>query len=146
MLKSSLDEAIEEHLSALQRRDLEAYGGTLADEVMLILPSGQVVDGKAAVVDLHREMFADDSWTQQLTLRRAMMAGSTGWALIEYHLVTINADDRTVSERRAYFTLTYALLDSRWMIIADQNTSLPLPAGHRSVLGNVFKGSWRRMM
>ncbi|MCX5121722.1 nuclear transport factor 2 family protein [Micromonospora sp. NBC_00362] len=134
MSDTRLDEAIEEHLAALRSRDLEAYAKTLAGEVVLILPSGRMVDGKEAVVALHREMFADDSWRQQLTLRRITLADSTGWVLIEYHLVTVDADGWMVSQSRAYFTLTYALRDDRWLIIADQNTSLPLPAARWSTI------------
>jgi hypothetical protein len=48
--RTGLDEALAEHLSALERKDLDAYAATLADEVVLILPDGTVLDGKAAVV------------------------------------------------------------------------------------------------
>jgi uncharacterized protein (TIGR02246 family) len=123
--RTGLDEALQEHLSALQRKDLAAYAATLADEVVLILPDGSVLDGKAAVVELHREMFADDSWTQERTVRRVLTAGSTGWVLIEYRFVVVDAEGQVVSDRRAYFTLTYALVEDRWLVIADQNTRLP---------------------
>ncbi|MEV0131601.1 nuclear transport factor 2 family protein [Dactylosporangium sp. NPDC050688] len=125
MTRTGLDEALEEHLSALERKDLDAYAATLADEVVLILPDGTVLDGKAAVVELHREMFADDSWTQERTVRRVMVAGSTGWVLIEYRFVVVDSDGKVVSDSRAYFTLTYASVDGRWLVIADQNTRLP---------------------
>jgi uncharacterized protein (TIGR02246 family) len=93
--------------------------------VVLILPDGTVLDGKAAVVELHREMFADDSWTQERTVRRVMVAGSTGWVLIEYRFVVVDGDGKVVSDSRAYFTLTYASVDGRWLVVADQNTRLP---------------------
>lgn len=125
MTRTGLDEALEEHLSALERKDLDAYAATLADEVVLILPDGTVLDGKAAVVELHREMFADDSWTQERTVRRVLSAGSTGWVLIEYRFVVVDGDGTVVSDSRAYFTLTYALVDGRWLVVADQNTRLP---------------------
>ncbi|GAB3845796.1 YybH family protein [Micromonospora andamanensis] len=123
MPENGLHEALEEHLSALQHKDIDGYAATLADEVVLILPDGRVLDGKPAVVGLHREMFDDDSWTQTRTVRRVMTTGSTGWALVEYRFVTVDADGRTVSDTQAYFALTYALVDGRWLVVADQNTS-----------------------
>lgn len=119
MAKTGLDEALEEHLAALERKDLDAYAATLADEVVLILPNGTLVDGKAAMVEFHREMFADDGWTQERTVRRVIDKGNTGWVLIEYRWITAE------SQTRAYFTLTYALVDGRWLVVADQNTRLP---------------------
>ncbi|MFB9180266.1 YybH family protein [Dactylosporangium sucinum] len=122
MAESGLDEALAEHLAALDRKDLEAYAATLADEVVLILPDGQVLAGKPAVVELHRQLFADGSWTQERTVRTVTTVGSTGWVLIEYRFFTVDADGRIVSDTNAYFTLTYAHVDGRWLVVADQNT------------------------
>lgn len=47
--------------------------------------------------------------------------------LIEYRFV-VDADGQVESDTRAYFTLTYALVDDRWLVIADQNTRLPASA------------------
>ncbi|MEU0561215.1 nuclear transport factor 2 family protein [Dactylosporangium sp. NPDC006015] len=125
MADSGLERALEEHLGALERKDLAAYAATLAEEVVLILPNGTVVDGRAAMVEFHREMFADDTWTQERTVRKVTLAGSTGWVLIEYLWTTVDATGAVESQTRAYFTLTYALVDGRWLVVADQNTRLP---------------------
>ncbi|MFF5235164.1 hypothetical protein [Dactylosporangium sp. NPDC000521] len=84
--------------------------------------------GKPAVVELHREMFADDSWTQERTVRTVTTVGSTGRVLIEYRCCTVDADGQIMSDTNAYFTLTYAQADGRWLVVADQNTRKAAPA------------------
>ncbi|MET7952272.1 DUF4440 domain-containing protein [Micromonospora sp. NPDC005324] len=127
-LRHGLHQMIAGHLAALQDKDLDAYGATLADDVVLVLPGGGIVDGRPAVVALHRELFADNGWSQERFLRRVVLVGGTGWALVEYRSTIRDDDGQVSSERRAYFTLTCSVIDDIWLVIADQNTSiLPVP-------------------
>ena len=114
-------EALDRHLDAVGRRDLDAYAGSLHDEVSLILPNGKLVEGRTAVVEFHREWFGDPDWSWTLTPLRQAVAGDTAVALftVEYRDVDGSGQPYAMGYRLG---LTFARQDGVWLLLHDQNT------------------------
>ena len=117
-------EAVERHLEAVGKRDLDAYLATVHDDVSLIMPNGRLVEGRAAVGAFHREWFDDPDWSWALSPVRSAAAGDTGVAVVavEYHDVDGAGQAYTM---RYLLSLTFARRDGTWLLLHDQNTPTP---------------------
>ncbi|WP_336206965.1 YybH family protein [Nonomuraea sp. LPB2021202275-12-8] len=82
---------LDAHLAAIAQRDLKAYAATLHDDVVVVLPSGRLLEGRQAVEDFHRDWFADLDWSQEMRQVSLVEAAGTVVALFE-------ADYRDVDE------------------------------------------------
>ena len=51
--------AVNLHLSAIGRRDLDGYLATVHPDVSLIMPDGRLLTGPEEVAAFHRDWFAD---------------------------------------------------------------------------------------
>jgi uncharacterized protein (TIGR02246 family) len=122
MPQAPFEPALAAHLAAIPARDLPALLATVAEEVTLILPSGKLVEGKAAFRALHEEWFAERGWTMSFKeLRRTVTR--------DLALVLVETDYREGDQRaRNYLTLVWKRIGNRWLLVHDQNTRLPPPA------------------
>jgi uncharacterized protein (TIGR02246 family) len=113
--------AIERHIATITRRDLDGYTATLHDDVVVVLPTGRTLAGKTAVVEFHREFFADPDWTQDLTERTMTVGEHVARALFE-------ADYRDVDPAGAPIQMSYlvafvfARTGDDWLLLHDQCT------------------------
>lgn len=118
---SDARDAIKHHVEAITGRDLDVYAATLHDDVLLILPTGTSFVGKDAVVDFHREFFADPDWTQDLTEKVVTVGEHTARALYEVDYTDV---DRTGAPVRTQFLvgLVFARVGAEWLLLHDQCT------------------------
>ena len=115
------DKALERHLAAVASHDLDAYAGTVHDEVSLVLPNGKLIEGRAAVVEFHREWFGDPDWSWTLTPLRQAVTGDTAVALFTVEYRDVDASGQPYA--MGYLLgLTFALQDGAWLLLHDQNT------------------------
>ncbi|WP_203992505.1 YybH family protein [Virgisporangium aurantiacum] len=115
------DAALETHLDAIRRRDLDAFAATVHEDVTLVLPNGTLVCGRDEVVDFHRGWFGSDTWRMDLATERRVSAGDTEVAvfLVDYH----DADDGGAPYHRRYrLAMVFARHDGEWLLLHDQNT------------------------
>jgi ketosteroid isomerase-like protein len=113
--------AIEHHLETITGRDLDGYAATLHDDVVLVLPSGRTFVGKPAVVDFHREFFADPDWTQQLTERTTTVGEHTARALFDADYRDVDPAGAPVHQR-FLVGLVFARVGEEWLLLHDQCT------------------------
>jgi uncharacterized protein (TIGR02246 family) len=121
-----LDAALEAHLDAIRRRDLDAFAATVHKDVTLVLPNGTLLGGRDEVVGFHREWFASESWRMALTPERRASAGDTAVSVFaaDYH----DVDDEGAPYRRRYrLVMVFVRQGDEWLLLHDQNTVLPVP-------------------
>ncbi len=118
--------ALATHLAAIQTRDLAAFEATLTTgaDCTLILPNGHLIEGRTAVLDFHREWFADPDWRLVLQPLRQIETVSTGLALFEVTYHDLDADGQPY-ELRYYLSLLFVNEAGEWRLVHDQNTLSP---------------------
>ncbi len=114
-------EAIDRHLQTITARDLDGYVATLHDEVVLVLPTGTTLAGKAAVAGFHREFFADTDWTQELTEKAMTLGEHTASALYEADYTDVDAAGAPVHQR-FLLGLVFTRAGDEWLLLHDQCT------------------------
>jgi uncharacterized protein (TIGR02246 family) len=114
-------EAVERHLDTVGKRDLDGYLATVHEDVALIAPNGQVVEGRAAVGAFHQEWFGDPDWSWVLSPVRSTAVGDTGVAVfaVDYHDLDGSGQPYSM---RYLLSLTFARTDGAWLLVHDQNT------------------------
>jgi uncharacterized protein (TIGR02246 family) len=113
--------AVNHHLSAIARRDLDGYLATVHPDVNLIMPNGTLLSGHDELAAFHRDWFGDPDWSWELDLRRTVTAGDTGIAIFaaDYH----DLDGKGQPYELSYLlTLVFARDGDRWLLVHDQNT------------------------
>jgi uncharacterized protein (TIGR02246 family) len=117
-------QALKQHLTAIETRDLAAYLATVGGDVSLVLPDGRLLQGRDAVGDFHREWFADPDWSWRLTPQHTATTGGAAVAVfaVEYH----DRDQHGESYSTRYrLSLTFGrTADGEWRLLHDQNTPL----------------------
>jgi len=114
-------EAIARHLETITARDVDGYATTLHDDIVLVLPTGTTMVGKAAVVDFHREFFADPDWTQDLTERTTTVGEHTARVLFEADYRDVDAAGAPV-HKQYLVGLVFARVGDEWLLLHDQCT------------------------
>ncbi|MCE1177592.1 MAG: nuclear transport factor 2 family protein [Micrococcales bacterium] len=101
---------------------------TIDEDVVLIFPSGNTRYGKDAFMAFHKSWFASSTtWTQDNTVIHTDVEGcKTAWASVDYVYKEYDAAGNVTSTSHALFALTWTRDKGKWVVIADQNTRLPL--------------------
>lgn len=117
---------LDRHLDAIHRHDLEALIPTLttSDSLTLIFPDGTLIETREAFLDIHREWFADTTWTMIFEPVAVQDGEDIALAVVMWTL----RDDSPRSGRQALLSLGFRVEDGAWRLFHDQNTSLPLPS------------------
>lgn len=120
MAKTSLLEALEEHLDAIRMRDIDRFAATLAsDDVRFVGDDGRILEGRENVVAAHRDWFMDDRWTLDAELVWTREEAGAAWALTR-----VNYREADVLKR---FVLLFLFVKEggEWRLVYDQNTPSP---------------------
>jgi uncharacterized protein (TIGR02246 family) len=121
MLGVEFAEAVDAHLAAIARRDLDGYVATVHDDVTLITPTGTLVAGRDDVARFHGDWFSDPDWSWELEPLRSTVAGETGVAVLAVHYRDVDGAGKPV-EMRYVLSLIFVRHDDRWLLLHDQNT------------------------
>ncbi len=118
----SFDETLKRHLKAIVSRDLPGILATVADGdvLMLILPGGTRIDGKAAFAELHKEWFSDPNWRMELTEIRRLETAELCSVILHYTY----RDTPDGPPRERYLQLVFQLIGAEWRLVFDQNTPI----------------------
>ena len=114
-------DAVNEHLAAIGRRDVDAYLATVHPQANLIMPNGTLLTGHDELAVFHRDWFGDPDWSWELDLRRTVTAGDAGIAIfaVDYH----DLDGKGQPYQLSYLlTLVFVRDGDRWLLLHDQNT------------------------
>jgi ketosteroid isomerase-like protein len=121
---TSFAEALGEHVTAVEKRDMKELACTVSDSVTLILPDGAVVRSKQEFLKLHQTWFKDPSWRMEMHAQQTVETSQLGYACIKYRYVVSDSAGRPVSDRNAYLVLIFRKGQDGWKLIHDQNTRI----------------------
>lgn len=113
--------AIDQHLETITARDLDGFAATLHEDVVVVLPTGTTLAGKAAVVEFHRSFLADPDWTQELTEQSTTVGEHTARALYEVDYRDVDQAGAPV-RMRYLLGLVFARAGGDWLLLHDQCT------------------------
>jgi ketosteroid isomerase-like protein len=123
----TLRQALIEHLTALQARDIKRFSATIGNEVAVVDSAGSIMSGRESVLRSHEEWFAsNDPWTFDYSIVFVSEFRDAGLAVIT---VTYR---QTPEDEPANFLLSLVFVRSdaaRWRFVFDQNTALAPPNG-----------------
>lgn len=82
-------ETLEKHLSAIQEKNLPAFGETVAqDEIILITADGRLVMSPQELLGMHKDWFAMDGWNLEVTPVQVYETPEMGVAVLRLRQVT----------------------------------------------------------
>ncbi len=117
--------AVEAHLTAVARRDMNALLPTLTsgDSLTMIAPDGHKFDTRQQYIDFHRQWFAtkDDGKLDVIEIARLIESPALGQALIKYRYTSKDQAGQTQTIV-SWLALTFALEKGGWRLVFDQNT------------------------
>jgi ketosteroid isomerase-like protein len=122
----SFRSAVEAHVAAVARRDMDALLPTLAtgDDLVMIAPNGFKFDTRRQYIDFHREWFAtNDAGKLDPEIIHLIESPSLGHALIRYRYTSKNSSG-TAQVIVSWLALTFALEQGAWRLVFDQNTAI----------------------
>jgi uncharacterized protein (TIGR02246 family) len=114
-------DAVNLHLAAIGRRDLDGYLATVHPDVTLIIPNGRLLSGRDEVAAWHQDWFGDPDWSWELDLRHTVTAGDTGLAVFAADYHDLDGEGRPY-DLRYLLSLVFVRDGDRWLLLHDQNT------------------------
>ena len=114
--------ALRAHLDAVRTRDLEAFAATVDGDCAVVLLDGRVVDGRDAVLELHRDWFADPDWSIEFSPVKTVVRDGLGVALVAVDYTDVDGRGAPVA-LHYLLSLTFAPAQEGWLLVHDQNTS-----------------------
>jgi ketosteroid isomerase-like protein len=120
--RSAFRAALDEHLAALQARDVERFARTLGEDVSVVDGGGTITRGTEAVLRSHAEWFGSpDPWTFEYALVLTRETPSSGLAVID---VTYTNTPESEPVRFLLSLVFERGADGAFKFVYDQNTTL----------------------
>jgi ketosteroid isomerase-like protein len=122
MNDGSFRSALDEHLAALQERDIVRFAATLGEQVMVVDGAGRLLEGREVVVRSHADWFASpDRWTFRYSVRNIRDFGCAAFALIE---VAYQQSSAAAPVEFLLLLVFERTPGGAWRFVYDQNTPL----------------------
>ena len=121
----TLEEAVTDYFSALQKRDLEKLSSfyKVSPETMIVMLNGSLIQGYDAIVALHAEWFSDFDWSLKYKVVQMNQFDEVGMALTEIVYQDVNDTGESV-EFTYYLYLLFHYDQGVWTLFYDQNTMI----------------------
>ncbi len=122
--KQSFLNGLEIHLNAIENRNLEELGPTVADDVSMISPNGDKMDSKETFMDFHKNWFEQKNWEWKGNILNTESSDSLGYALLQYKYIENDSLGKSIYESDAYLILVFRNDREGWQLVHDQNTKI----------------------
>jgi ketosteroid isomerase-like protein len=122
----SFRSAVEAHVAAVARRDMDALLPTLTtgNDLVMIAPNGFKFHTRQQYIDFHRQWFAtNDAGKLDPEIIHLIESPSLGHALIRYRYTSKDSTG-TAQGMVSWLALTFALEQGAWRLVFDQNTAI----------------------
>jgi len=114
---------VQEHLDVVIKKDIVTFQKYLSPmhEPLVILPSGDILQGYDAVLDFHKDWFADADWVMKSEIIDAVQLANMGYGLVD---VTYNDLDENGQPYKMKYLLSmvFVNIEGEWILLRDQNT------------------------
>lgn len=120
MTRTSFRDALDEHLAALQARDIDRFAATLGSDAITVDGAARTTRGTDAVARAHAAWFASaDRWSFEYEVTYARELGDAGIALLDVRY----RNEPAVEAARFVLSLVFERgVDGEYRMIFDQNT------------------------
>jgi len=125
---ATFQDALQRHLQAIQRKDLDALAATVArDQLVLISAQGKLSGSAVAFLDAHRSWFDMSGWGLQADVERLIEGADLGVAVLHLRYRE-DLPDRPPLRQESWLTLIFQRgTDGDWRLVFDQNTPMAAP-------------------
>jgi ketosteroid isomerase-like protein len=129
-LLPSFDWVVTAYVGAIQTRNLAALERTLTsgEDLIFILPNGELKRTRAEYVNFHRQWFGMTTWSIEFQELWRQVSISIGQVLYRTRYTDVN-DDGSSYETRNHRLLTFQRDTMRWKLLTDHNTRMPSSPG-----------------
>lgn len=117
---------LQKHLRAIEQRDFRAYSETIAkdDNIHLILPRGEHIEGREQYLKVIREWFSEQDWKFVYSLQAINETRFLSSVLLKVHYTDKKADGQPLV-MDYYLLLIFKKNKIGWRLVHDQNTLIP---------------------
>ncbi len=120
---SSFRDALDRHLDAIRRRDLEGLSHTIdPEEVVLVTAAGEVSFEPRRFLDLHREWFEAENWTLDAEVIHVRETAELATCLLRLDYREDRPDGPFREE--SVLSLVFRRHADDWLMTQDQNTPI----------------------
>lgn len=115
-------ETLDEHLEAIQTRNLEAFIKTVClDEIVLILPTGTFIQSGEEFLEMHRGWFGDLDWEMKAKVIHTIETEELCSALLDVQYRDLDEIGQVI-EMSYFLHLIFKEKEGKWLLVHDQNT------------------------
>jgi uncharacterized protein (TIGR02246 family) len=116
-------EGLEDHLSAIRRRDADALATTLPADgrILLVTADGRLVRSADEFLAMHRDWFAARTWSLDAEVVTTFESADLGVAVLGLDYRDVKPSGEPLRER-SFLTLVFRRDGGKWVMVQDQNT------------------------
>lgn len=122
--KLTFVKTLENHLNSIRNRDLNGLEITIADDVTLLFPDGEILKTKEKFVAFHKDWFQNTLWEMQHEVINVKESKNLSFALVKYQYKKLNEDGTVLATTNSYLLLIFEKQKNEWKLIHDQNTKI----------------------
>ena len=129
-VKPDFDTALQQHFSAISKRDIEAFKShlTRGDTLYTIVQNGHAFATPSETIEIHKQWFKDPNWIWEGSVVHKVVGEDVAMALVKYQYRQ-KAENAPIS---TWLTYVFQLQEGQWRIVHDQNTALDYVAFARA--------------
>lgn len=119
------NETLEQHLDAIQQRNLGALMETLPEngDLILIMPNGRMMRTVTEYINFHKEWFDDQDWSVSTELVAKNQVDDMGYATLNLEYKDVDPDGNPIM-MLLILNLIFEKRDDQWVLVHDQNTPI----------------------
>ncbi|MBS4537725.1 nuclear transport factor 2 family protein [Clostridium sp. D2Q-11] len=110
------------HLNSMKNKDLNNFLSTVKlENIILIMPNGDLVRDKEEFLELHKSWFEDNDWNLNYKILNIEESSEMAYALIEVDYKDYD-EEGNIIKMNYYLNLIFRKQEEKWLLIHDQNT------------------------
>lgn len=120
-MRPPVEQALQEHFTAIARRDLVAFEAHLTTSEVLytIVQNGHAFTTREELIELHRQWFLDPLWTWNGKVVHVVEGQDVALAVVQYEYRP-RPEDKTMVN---WLTYGFRWEDGAWRIVHDHSTA-----------------------
>ena len=110
-----------QYLEAMCRRDMHPIASSLCEASTVVMLNGQIYKGIDAILNMHREWFADMDWRMSYATEAIHESENVCHALVKVDYHDQNEEGQPYQIQYLLFLL-FGKESGKWVLLHDQNT------------------------
>ncbi|WP_105615909.1 YybH family protein [Vallitalea okinawensis] len=115
-------DTLELHLQSIKDKNLDIFLSTVSkEEVVLIMPDGNIIDEKEKFESFHQDWFMDEDWSLHYELLKVIESVDMCSALLKINYRDCDPEGQPI-KINYYLNLVFKKFKDQWLLVFDQNT------------------------